>query len=216
MQRKPRSVVDGAFRVLRALPESGREHQVARLAHLTGLPRPTVHRLLGQLRDSGAVTWADGHWALSASLLGLAQQVEPLSGLRAAASRVIQGLREETGAAVSLVVPSENSFVALEMVPGSETLPIDTRSGARMPASTAAALVLAPGALPAARGRSFGAAIDDQDVLAGLTCYAVPVGLPGGRRASLQIATTALRPAERFAAPVHRAAVALERRLSVL
>jgi len=76
VQRKPRSVVDGAFRVLRALPESGREHQVARLAHLTGLPRPTVHRLLGQLRDSGAVTWADGHWALSASLLGLAQSLK--------------------------------------------------------------------------------------------------------------------------------------------
>ncbi|MET9878591.1 helix-turn-helix domain-containing protein [Actinacidiphila glaucinigra] len=216
MQRKPRSVVDGAFRVLRALPQAGREHQVARLADLTGLPRPTVHRLLSQLRDSGAVTWVDGHWTLSASLLDLAQQVEPLSGLRAAASRVIQSLREETGAAVSLVVPSEDFFVALEMVPGSETLPIDARSGARMPGSTAAAMVLAPGLLPTARRRPFGAAIDDQDVLAGLTCYAVPVGLPDGRRASLQIATTPLRPAERFAAPVHRAAVALEGKLSAL
>ncbi|MET9127002.1 helix-turn-helix domain-containing protein [Streptomyces sp. NPDC004528] len=68
MRNKPRSVVDGAFRVLRALPEAGREHQVARLADLTGLPRPTVHRLLGQLRDSGAVTWTAGRWTLSASL----------------------------------------------------------------------------------------------------------------------------------------------------
>ncbi|MFD5749713.1 helix-turn-helix domain-containing protein [Streptomyces sp. NPDC127033] len=213
-EREPRGVVDGAFRVLRALPEAGREHQVARLAQLTGLPRPTVHRLLGQLRESGAVERADGHWALSASLLGLARRVEPLAGLRETASKVIQRLREQTGAAVSLVVPSEGSFVALEMVPGQDALPIDARSGAQMPAATAAAMVLAPGAMPAARRRPFGAAVDDQDVFVGLTCYAVPVDLPDRRRASLQIATAAQRPADRFAAPVHRAAVALERGLS--
>ncbi|BCL33278.1 helix-turn-helix domain-containing protein [Streptomyces aurantiacus] len=215
-EREPRGVVDGAFRVLWALPEAGRKHQVARLAQLTGLPRPTVHRLLGQLRRSGAVEWTDGHWALSASLLGLARQVEPLAGLRETASKVIQRLREETGAAVSLVVPSDGSFVALEMVPGRDTLPIDARSGARMPESTAAAMVLTPSAMPAARRRPFGAAVDDQDVFVGLTCYAVPVGLPGGRRASLQIATAAQRPADRLAASVHRAAAALERRLSGL
>lgn len=214
--RESRGVVDGAFRVLRALPEAGQKHQVAFLAQLTGLPRPTVHRLLGQLRQSGAVEWADGHWALSTSLLGLARHVEPLTGLRMTSSKVIQRLREQTGAAVSLVVPSENSFVALEMVPGRDALPIDARSGAQMPASTAAAMVLTPSAMPAARRRSFGAAVDDQDVIAGMTCYAVPVSLPGGRRASLQIATAAQWPADRLAAPVHRAAVALERRLSSL
>ena len=55
--QEPRGVVDGAFRVLRALPEAGPEHQVVRLAHLTGLPRPTVYRLLSQLHQSG-VTWS--------------------------------------------------------------------------------------------------------------------------------------------------------------
>lgn len=214
--REPRGVVDGAFRVLRALPEAGREHQVARLAQLTQLPRPTVHRLLGQLRQSGMVECADGLWALSTSLLSLAQRVEPRVGLREAASKDIQRLREQTGAAVSLVVPSEGSFVALEMIPGRDVLPIDARSGAQMPASTAAGMVLAPSAMPAARRRPFGAAVDDQDVFEGMTCYAVPVALPGGRRASLQIATAAHRPADRLAAPVHRAAVALERSLSAL
>ncbi|WP_371793704.1 helix-turn-helix domain-containing protein (plasmid) [Streptomyces sp. NBC_01471] len=102
------------------------------LAQVTGLPRPTVHRLLGQLRRSGAVEWADGHWALSASLMGLARHVEPLAGLRETSSKVIQQrLREQTGAAVSLVVPPEGSFVALEMVPGRDALPIAARSGAQ-------------------------------------------------------------------------------------
>jgi DNA-binding IclR family transcriptional regulator len=139
--------------------------------------------------------------------------VEPLAGLRESAARFIQRLREGTGAAVSLVVPSEGSFVALEMIPGRETLPIDARSGAVMPASTAAAMVLTPGGAPAARRRTFGAAADNEDAVEGLTCYAVPVALPGGRRASLQIATPAHRPADRMAAPVHRAAAELERSL---
>jgi IclR family transcriptional regulator, acetate operon repressor len=56
--------------------------------------------------------------------------------------------------------------------------------------------------------------VDDQDVCAGLTCYAAPVHLPGGRLAALQIATVPDRPAELAAAPVHRAAAALERRLA--
>lgn len=211
-----RGVVDGAFRVLRALPEAGKERQVARLARMTGLPRPTVYRLLGQLRQSGAVEWAGGQWTVSTSLLGLAQQVEPLAGMREAASKVIQRLREQTGAAVSLVVPSDDAYVALEMIPGRDVLPIDARSGARMPASTAAGLVLAPSTAAAPRRRPFGAAVDDEDIVAGLTCYAVPVVVSGRRRAALQIATAEHRPAQGFAAHVHQAATALERRLSAL
>ncbi|WP_250007859.1 helix-turn-helix domain-containing protein [Actinoplanes sp. M2I2] len=208
---RPRSVVDGAFRVLRALPATGADRQVARLATLTGLPRPTVHRLLRQLRDTGAVEWADGRWMLAAGLLGLGRQVEPLPGLRPAAAKVIGAVREQTGAAVSLVVPAGTGFVALEMVPGREHLPLDARAGAPMPETTAAAIVLGPAGTPSARRRPYGAAVDDQHVLEGLTCYAAPVLLPGGRRAALQIATVAARPAEAMAVAVHRAARALEK-----
>ncbi|PRY39465.1 helix-turn-helix domain-containing protein [Umezawaea tangerina] len=211
-----RGVVDGAFRVLHALPETGVPRQVARLAELTGLPRPTVHRLLGQLRQAGAVDLVDGRWVLAADLLGLARRVEPLGGLRESAAPVIRGLRAQTGAAVSLVVPDRAAFVALEMVPGQEALPIDARPGAAMPTTTAAGIVLDDGRTPSPRRRGFGAAVDDQDVLEGLTCYATTVALPGGGRAALQIATPAARPADRFAAAVHHAARALERRAAAL
>ncbi|WP_305784123.1 helix-turn-helix domain-containing protein [Symbioplanes lichenis] len=206
-----RSVVDGAFRVLRALPATGPEHQLARLAALTGLPRPTVHRLLTQLRESGAVEWADGRWALSPGLLGLTREVEPVPGLRRIGARVMQSLREQTGATVSLVVPAGTAYVALEMIPGRFGLPIEARAGAGMPAETAAGIALDPRRTPSARRRPFGAAVDDQDIFPGLTCYAVAVALPGGRRAALQIARPAVRPAHRAAAAVHHAAVALER-----
>ncbi|WP_285691518.1 helix-turn-helix domain-containing protein [Actinoplanes sp. NBRC 103695] len=207
-----RSVIDGAFRVLHALPGTGPDRQIARLTALTGLPRPTVHRLLSQLAEAGSVEWRDGCWTLAAGLLDLGQRVEPLPGLRRSAAMVIQALREETGAAVSLVVPGGEAFVALEMVPGREELPIVAQPGAPMPASTAAGVVLSD--LPEPRRRRFGAAVDDQHLIEGLTCYAVPVNLPGGHLAALQIATSPARPAERAAGLVHRAALELARQVT--
>ena len=160
-----RSVVEGAFRVLRALPDTGPDRQLAQLARLTGLPRPPVHRLLSQLSEADVVEWRDGRWALAAGLLGLAQRVEPLSGLRRSASLVIQALHDETGAAVSLVVPAGDAYVPLEMVPGRDPLPIEARAG------TAAGIVLGGTAGP--RRRRYGAAVGDQHVSRGMTCYAV-------------------------------------------
>ena len=208
-----RGVLEGGFRVLHALPDAGGVRQVARVAELTGLPRPTVYRLLGQLHQAGAVQHQHGRWEVSPGLLRLAQRIEPVDGLREAASGILQTLREQTGAAASLVVATEASFIALEMIPGRDELPLHARAGAEMPATTAAALVLDRRIAAAGRRRGLGAAVDQEDVLEGVTCYAAVVALPGGRQASLQIATAARRPAETFAPMVHRAAVALQTRI---
>lgn len=148
-------------------------------------------------------------------MLRLANRVEPLAGLRAEGAQVIQYLRDQTGAAVSLVVPTGHAFVALEMIPGRDDLPIDAHAGADMPATTAAALALRPAGralrrTESARTRPFRGAVDQEHVLPGLTCYAAAVLLPGGQRVSLQIATPASRPAERYAAAVHRAGIDLQ------
>ncbi|MFI5839935.1 helix-turn-helix domain-containing protein [Catenuloplanes sp. NPDC051500] len=211
MESGGRGVVDGAFRVLRALPDAGTQQQVARLAELTGLPRPTVYRLLGQLRDAGAVEFAGGRWELSSGLLRLARRVEPFAGLREPSATALRVLRAQTGATVSLVVPSEEAFVSLESVPGVLATPVDTRSGAAMPAFTAAGVLL--GAVPPPVNRSGGLAVDHGPVMPGMTCYAAPVLLPGGGRAALQI-TSMAGPAERFAAPLHRAAAALGKHMA--
>jgi hypothetical protein len=68
---------------------------------------------------------------------------------------------------------------------------------------------LDPGHRRSPRARPFDAAVDDQDAIEGLTCYARLLTLPGGRRAALA-ATSAARPAERFAAHVQRAGNAIE------
>ena len=213
-QQVGRSVVDGAFRVLQALPDSGSQRQVARLSTVTGLPRPTVHRLLGQLRDAGMVEQWDGRWILSANLVALAQRVEPVPGIRVAAAEPLQILREQTGATVSLVVPTDRAHVALELVPGEDTLPLQVYAGIEMPVTAAAVVALQPTTSTSAQLRPFGGAVDQEDFIAGMTFYAASFDIPGGTRASIQIATSAQRPAERYAAIVHRASAELERKLA--
>lgn len=206
-----REVLDGGFRVLRALPEADERRQISSLAELTSIPRSTVRRLLHQLRRSEAAELRlDGRWTVSPRLLEIAGSAHPLDGVRTAANRVIQRLRDQTGATVSLVVSTGTSLVALEMLPGREELPIEAYAGVPMPDRTAAAVVLEPKQRISPRIRPFAAAVDDEDLLDGLTCYARLLRLPGGQRASLQIATSPRVRAENFAPHVQQAANALE------
>ncbi|MBU2662571.1 helix-turn-helix domain-containing protein [Actinoplanes bogorensis] len=206
-----RSVLDGAFRLLQALPEAGLEGQVGRLVRLTGLPRPTVHRLLGQLAEVGAVRHVGDYWVLSSDLMMLARRVEPYAGLRDAATGVLRVLRAQTGATVSLIVPQSESFVLLESVPGQLSIPVDMRAGTSLPGFTAAGRLLTPGTTTAPRGAGGGIATDHPHK--GFSCYAVPVALPGGGSAALQVAFAGPEPASRFAVPMGRAAHALARQL---
>jgi IclR family transcriptional regulator, acetate operon repressor len=122
----------------------------------------------------------------------------------------LQTLRTQTGATVSLVVAAGRSLTALEFIPGHQDLPIDVYAGAEMPDLTAAAIVLDPRYARSPRARPFAAAVDDQDVIDGLTCYARLLTLPRGRQAALAITTPAARPAKRSAAQVQRAANAIQ------
>lgn len=207
-----REVLESGFRILRALPDADEHRQASSLAELTSIPRSTVHRLLRQLRRSKAVELrADGRWSVSPHLLGIAGRAQPLDGIRTGANRIIQELREQTGATVSLVVATEGaSFIALEMIPGTEGLPIESYAGVEMPDQTAAALVLDPRHSHSPRARPFGAAVDDQHLIDGVTCYARLLTLRGGHRMSLQIATPSHQRAENFAAHVQRAGNAIE------
>jgi DNA-binding IclR family transcriptional regulator len=206
-----REVLESGFRVLRALPDADPRRQVSSVAELTSIPRSTVHRLLVQLGRVGAVELgADGRWAVSPRLVEVAGRAGPFDGIRTGTNRVLQALRAQTGAAVSLVVAAGTSLIALEIIPGQEDLPLDVCAGAELPDLTAAAVVFGPMYGRSPRARAFAAAVDDQEVIAGLTCYARLLTLPGGRRAALAIATPAARPAERFAAHVQRAANAIQ------
>ena len=113
-----RGVLEGAFRILRALPDAGRDHQILELSRITGIPRPSVYRLLAQLRVVGAVERPRDHYVLAHSLFDIARRTEPLPGLRNQAVGVMQSLRAQTGATVSLVIPTEQGCSALDVIPG--------------------------------------------------------------------------------------------------
>jgi IclR family transcriptional regulator, acetate operon repressor len=205
----PAGVLARAFSIMQALPQTSAHHQLAALSRMTGIRRPTVHRLLAQLISVGAVERHDEGYQLSPGLIKLAQGVEPLVGLRRSAGPVMQRVREQTGATVSLVVPTGDRFVALEMIEGHDELPFASQPGFLMPSGTAAAKAIRRARTVGPALGSHRAAIDDQELLEGVTCCAVALRLPGGVEAALQIATAATRPAERFAPIVHRGAHAI-------
>ena len=72
------------------------------LAEATGIPGPTVHRLLKQLIEVGAVGREGTRYRLGVSLLELGARVTPEHRLRAVARRPLAELAAATGAAVSL------------------------------------------------------------------------------------------------------------------
>jgi DNA-binding IclR family transcriptional regulator len=194
-----RGVLEGAFRLLRALPDAGRGHQIRELARITGVPRPSVYRLLAQLRAVGAVERPRDHYVLAQSFVEIARRTEPTPGLRWHAGGVMRALRARTGATVSLVIPTEQGCSALEVIPGRESLPTPIHAGVAMPRNAAAALVLDPMPAPQRVDRLAGWASDDARVYPDLTCYASAIRVAGRIEAVLQISTTSSRPAEQFA-----------------
>lgn len=201
-----RGVLDGAFRLLKALPEADRDRQLADLARLTGIPRASVYRLMAQLHEVGAVERPRGHYVLAQSLADIVRHAEPVAGLREQAQAVMRALRIQTGATISLVVPTEAGCSVLDVVPGREALPTPIHAGVAMPSTAAAALVLDPGPAPDRVGPGGVWANDDARVLSGLTCYASAIRVGGRTEAVLQISSPPGRPSARFAGLMRRAA----------
>lgn len=201
-----RGVLGGAFRLLKALPEADRDHQLADLARLTGIPRPSVYRLMAQLHEVGAVERPRRHYVIAQSLANTVRHAEPVTGLRHAARGVMRSLRSQTGGTISLVVPIEGGCCALEVVPGRETLPTLIHDGTVMPATAAAALVLDPRPAPQRVDPGGLWARDDARVYPDLTCFASAIRVAGHTEAVLQISTPASSPSTRFAALLRHAA----------
>ena len=86
------------------------------LAKATGIPHPTVHRLLGQLIEAGAVRREGTRYRLGASLLELGSRVTPEHRLRVVARRPMAELAAITGAGVGLSASIGGETVFLDTV----------------------------------------------------------------------------------------------------
>jgi DNA-binding IclR family transcriptional regulator len=134
----PRAVVGGAFGLLTSLHELG-SARVSELQRDSGLPRTTVHRLLGQLEEVGAVERSAGRWRLGPALFGLGAGVPAEPRLRAVARRPLMDLANATGALVVLSVEIGGQILVMEVLAGRSRLAIEPDVGMAVEQSRTAA-----------------------------------------------------------------------------
>ena len=156
------------------------------LAEATGIPGPTVHRLLKQLIEVGAVRREGTRYRLGASLLELGARVTPERRLRAVARRPLAELAATTGAAVSLSATIGGDAVFLDTVDARVPLGLP-EPGSRVPPGTAPARIHTEISCPAP-------IVDAGGYLAHISCVAVAVPLGSGEVAAVTTLVAGQRP----------------------
>jgi DNA-binding IclR family transcriptional regulator len=156
------------------------------LAEATGIPGPTVHRLLKQLIEVGAVRREGTRYRLGASLLELGARVTPEHRLRAVARRPLAELAAATGAAVSLSARIGGDAVFLATIDARVPLGLP-EPGSRVPPGTAPARIHTEIGCPAP-------IVDAGGYLAHISCVAVAVPLGRGAVAAVTTLVAGQRP----------------------
>jgi DNA-binding IclR family transcriptional regulator len=131
----PKSVLARGLSLLDAFSAGEPELSLGELSARTGLPKPTAHRLLGELVDWGALERSGrGTYRLSAKLFMLGQLVPRHRLLRQAALPHLEGLLQASKENVHLAVPDDVHTLFLEKLSGNESMVTQSRVGGRLPA----------------------------------------------------------------------------------
>lgn len=202
--QKRRSVqsVDRAFDLLECLADAGGPLGLSQLAASTGLPLPTVHRILRSLTSSGHVRQdSSRRYTLGARLIRLGDVA--IHGVRGWAAPHLSRLVQETGESASMAMLEGDAAVYVAQASSSYALRTVTEVGRQdMPYCTAVGKVLlsrlsedevhqilrrtgfpTPSGYTTTKGllgelhrvRAEGYAVDDGVQELGLLCVAVPV-----------------------------------------
>jgi IclR family acetate operon transcriptional repressor len=130
--------VDRAWTLLTTLGEADRPLSVRDLARRTGVPRPTVYRLVDVLSRHGAVVVADGTVAVGHRVLWLAGRRLAQLELRAAGRPHLVELCRQVGETVHLGVLEQGQVVYIDKVEPPRPLRMASTVGAIMPAHSTA------------------------------------------------------------------------------
>ncbi|MDN5917192.1 MAG: IclR family transcriptional regulator [Pseudonocardia sp.] len=209
MSERPNSVLGRAFTLLTAFRPGEAMLSLAELSRRTGIPKPTAHRLLGELAGWDAVERVPEGWRLGMRLFELGHLAPAQRGLVETATPYLTDLFEATRETVHLAVPDGIEVVYLHKLTGSRGPAMPSRMGGRMPMyctgvgkavlafSPRAVLdavladglvrrtprtVVAPGLLDRdlARIRERGTAEEHEESTRGIACVAAPVPGPDG------------------------------------
>ena len=155
-----RSVLERAFRILGAYSPADRELTLAEMTRRTGIPKPTVHRLAGELLALGLLEGERGVYRLGMRMFELGQLVPLQRDLREEALPFMQDLFEATHETVHLAVLDGTEVLYIEKISGHRRVAAGSRIGGRLPAHCTAVgkaiiAVSPPGVLERCpRGRS--------------------------------------------------------------
>jgi len=186
-----RGVIGAAFQLLGHI----RDLEPARLVDLatvSGIPRPTVFRLLNQLIRVGAVRRIGTLYGLGPSLVGYGEHASPEPGLRVAASRPLAELAAATGAAVALTAELGDTAITLTQIEGRRPLSIQGPVGGEVLEGSAQAAVHGIG-IPRWRAAWPTLAVDAGRLYPDISCVAAAIPLPGGDRAAVACVIAAPR-----------------------
>jgi len=199
-----RGVLAGAFQILEALVGLS-EAGLTAVTTASGLPKATVHRILEQLGDLGAVERRGNRYRVGHRMFLLGHTWQPYPGLGAAAQGPIRALARASGASVAVCVLRNGQTMIVGGAPGELGTSVPTTAGTTIPWHTAAGkMLVATNNTASMLGlastswtreretiREQGVAFDREEVTPGICCVAVPVrGEDGDAVAALAAITT--------------------------
>jgi len=137
-------VADRLLRILESFDERHRELTLSAIAHRTGLPLATAHRMVHRLAAWGALERGDrGAYHIGLRLWEVATLAPRSLGLRQAALPFMEDLYETTHENVQLAVLDGVDTLYIELISGRSAVLVRTRIGSRWPLhATGVGLVL--------------------------------------------------------------------------
>jgi DNA-binding IclR family transcriptional regulator len=203
----PVCAVGRAVDLMRALGDQGTPMRLSDLCRRTGMPKSTVHRLLGTLMDTGVVRRVDTLYSLAQSPIEGWPDSGEVRDVRRKFAPYVGDLYFITRQTVGLAILHEGEAVFLERISGKHGVWTSVDETRRIAAHRCAAgrllmsygpaamrftpgTAVDPGRLHAelARIRRDGFAFNHCDSAPGVCCLAVPMpALPGLPRAALSI-----------------------------
>jgi DNA-binding IclR family transcriptional regulator len=128
------SVTSRALNVLGAFDAEHRRLTLSELARRAGLPLATAHRLIGELREWGALARLEsGEYVIGRRLWDLGLLAPVQSGLRQAASPFLHDLYGATLATVHLAVRDGCEVLYVDRLAGHVSVPVVSEIGSRLP-----------------------------------------------------------------------------------
>ena len=182
---------------------------LARLSRETGMNKATALRYLAVLESRGVAERRPGGWSLGLALFELGSHVPVRHIVVERVRPILERLARETGESVNLACLAGETAIYLERAEANRSLRMRSIPGDRLPLYCTGVgkailsllpddrirALLGPGPLPkvsestliepedvireANRARENGYGIDREEFEVGLTCYAMPLRLPG-------------------------------------